>query len=252
MQRKTNNSFVLCKAIHHIYYELISSLFYGKKFNSRSHRPKFDKLKLIFLLVRLLGWLIMTLSIPICGIILVYYVSPSRIDIVPAFFEADYLVISNPLNRINSQSENVLFSASFSFLFEVKYLNLLFIDRIIVEGVDIAYLGKTPNDSKSSLKCNSDNLDYLFQDFTEQEYHKVSMDMIHFSCTDNYSSCIVGITLNKFKLNNYNQDAYMHDLRGGYSNFVMRTSFSSSQLTSSLVSGRLGYRYTPFSIPIIE
>ncbi|KAH7646867.1 transmembrane protein [Cryptosporidium bovis] len=252
MAIKSNISFLICDTIRYTYYELINSLFYGKKFNSRSHKPKFDSSKFVFLLVKLLGWVLMTLSIPVCGIILVYYISPSRIDIVPAFFETDYFVISNPLNRINSQSENVLFSASFSFLFEVKYLSLLFIDRIIVEGVDIAYLGKIPLDAEGSSKCNSDNLNYLFQDFTEQEYHKISMEMVHFSCTDNYSSCIVGVTLNKFELSNYGQDAYLHDLKGGYSNFVLRTSFSSSQMMSSLVSGRLGYRYTPFSIPIIE
>ncbi|OII73026.1 uncharacterized protein cubi_02257 [Cryptosporidium ubiquitum] len=250
MSLKTNISILISDLIWNTYYDLISSIFYGKKYHPKSPRPKLTVNKVIKLVFWLLGWLSVTFIVPLCGIILAYSISPSRIDIVPAVFDNNYLIISKPLFRTNSQSSVVNFTTSLSFLFEIKYVNRLFVNKILIEGAEIAYIGRIPVDSNNKSNCNSDNLDYLFPDFTELEYKKIPSEMISFTCTDDYTNCIVGIDIPSFFIDSYDEYSYNHDSNFGYSNFVVRTFFTSSQFISTLVSGRLGYRYNPLSIPI--
>ncbi|KAK9171955.1 hypothetical protein CmeUKMEL1_04790 [Cryptosporidium meleagridis] len=250
MASKTNISIIISDFIWNTYYDLISSIFYGKKYHPKSPRPKFTVNKVVKLVLWLLGWLSVTFIIPLCGIILAYSISPSRVDIVPAVFEKNYLVISKPLLRTNSQSSVVNFTTSISFLFDIKYVNRLFVDKIMIEGIEIAYIGRIPVDSNNKSNCNSDNLDYLFPDFTKFKYKKIPDEMIDFTCTNDYKNCTVSINIQSFFIDSYDEYSYNHDSGFGYSNFVIRTSFTSSQFISTLVSGRLGYRYNPLSIPI--
>lgn len=250
MALKTNISIIISDLIWNTYYDLISSIFYGKKYHPKSPRPKFTVNKLIKLVFWLLGWLSVTFIVPLCGIILAYSVSPSRIDIVPAIYEKNYLVISKPLFRTNSQSSVVNFTTSLSILFDIKYVNRLFVDKILIEGAEIAYIGRIPVDLSNTSSCSSDNLNYLFPDFTKFEYKKIPNEMINFTCTDKFRSCIVEIDIPSFFIESYDEYSYNHDSNFGYSNFVIRTFFTSSQFISTLVSGRLGYRYNPLSIPI--
>lgn len=250
MAIKKNISILISDLIWNTYYDLISSIFYGKKYHPNSPKPNFTASRAVKLIFWLLGWLSVTFIVPLCGIILAYSISPSRIDIVPAIFEKNYLTISRPLFRTNSQSQVVNFTTSISFLFNIKYVNRLFVDNILVEGAEIAYIGRIPGNTNDNNSCNSDNLDYFFPDYTSFVYKKVPNDMVSLSCTRNYKSCRVSIDIPSFSIDNYDEFSYNHDLRFGYSNFVIRTSFTSTQFISTLVSGRLGYRYCPLSIPI--
>ncbi|KAF7457771.1 transmembrane protein [Cryptosporidium felis] len=246
-----NTKFILLSDyFRNCYYDLVSSVFCGKKFNKIQLKPEVTTNDAIKLLLWLFGWLFITLVIPLCGVILAYSVSPSRIDIVPAVFQENYLVISNPLLRTNSQSQVVTFTASLSILFEIKYVNRLFVDNIFIEGVEIAYIGKIPINENNIGNCNSNNIEYLFPKFPEHSFTKIPNGMFNFVC-DNYSNCRVEINIGPlFSVDSYNEDSFINDSKVGYSNFVIRTSFKNSHFISSLVSGKLGFRYTPFSIPI--
>lgn len=247
---KKKITILISDLIWNTYYDLISSIFFGKKYHPKSPKPKFTTSNAIKLIFWLLGWLSVTFIVPLCGIILAYSISPSRIDIVPAIFDKNYLTISKPLFRTNNQSQVVNFTTSISFLFDIRYVNRLFVDNILIEGTEIAYIGRIPDNTHNTNSCNSDNLDYLFPDYTTFIYKKIPNEMVNFSCTNNYKNCIVGIDISSFSIDNYDEFSYNHDLKFGYSNFVVRTSFTSSQFISTLVSGRLEYRYSPLSIPI--
>ncbi|KAJ1609504.1 hypothetical protein OJ252_2180 [Cryptosporidium canis] len=249
MTIKTNISVLISDLICNTYYDIISSIFYGKKYHPRSHKPTFTLKNAIKLVFWLLCWVSVTFVIPLCGIILAYSISPSRIDIVPAVFEKEYLVISKPLSRINNQSQMVYFTTSISLVFDIKYVNRLFVDKILIDGVDIAYIGRIPGSTGTDRSCSSEHLDYLFPDYTSFIYKKIPNLMINFYCID-YKNCMVGIDIPSFFINSYDEISYNHDLKFGYSNFVIRTSFKSSQFVTTLVSGKLGYRYSSLSIPI--